>query len=324
MSVAGRRSLPLWILAALLVTAAAVNAFDYSVLVPLQQVRRDTHRAVVEGRADAPQQYRVLVPLVLDTPIRLIARVLPYEKAFGRTYAAYHLVALTLALAALSRYLRVWFSAEQALAGALIVGSTIHLALRQGEYWDMASIPPDGVFAPSSLLEPTLVAFGLLLIIDDRRWALAGWIVVAALNSEAGVLLPLLFLVTRRGTRNHVLHSLAYLAVWAAVSVAVRQFMGSRPGSFDVGDVVATNLQNLPTLVINLVLFLGPVWMLLPMGWHRTPVFARRALLVIPLYVMGVVFWGNWWDVRNLMPLYPILLPPALAALFAPRGDGPQ
>jgi hypothetical protein len=33
---------------------------------------------------------------------------------------------------------------------------------------------------------------------------------------------------------------------------------------------------------------------------------------------MAIAAWGYWWDVRNLAPLYPLLLPPALAALFKP------
>ena len=322
MRIHGERTHPRWVLAALLVTAVAVNASDYSFLVPLQQLRRDTHRAVVEGRADAPQQYRVLVPFILDTPIRLLSTVMP-DKAFGRTYAAYHLVALTLLLAALFRYLRVWFSVEQALGGALIVGSTIRIALRATEYWDFSSIPGNGVFAPSSLLEPIFVASGLLLILDDRRWTLACLIIVASLNSGAAMLLPLLFLVARPVSRERLLAGLGYLALWGAVSVGLRQAFGFRAVSPYIGQVLDANLEHLPSLVINLSLFLGPVWLLIPVGWRRTPVFARRVMLVIPVYLIGVAVWGYWWDVRNLTPLYPLLLPPALAALFNPRESTP-
>ena len=91
---------------------------------------------------------------------------------------------------------------------------------------------------------------------------------------------------------------------------------GSNP---EIGQALNDNLQHLPSLAINLALFLGPVWLLIPIGWRRTPEFARRAMIAVAIYLIAIAAWGYWWDVRNLTPLYPILLPPALAALFEPR-----
>lgn len=170
MTVAGERRLSGWKIAAMLVTAVAVNASDYSFLVPLQQVRVDTHRSIIEGHATPPRQHQILVPYLLDPPIRVLASVMPPDKALTRVYAAYHLAALALLLATLFFYLRVWFSTEQALAGALVVGSTIRIVLRPGEYWDLSSIPESSVFAPASLLEPSVIALGLLLIHAGRPW----------------------------------------------------------------------------------------------------------------------------------------------------------
>ena len=142
--------------------------------------------------------------------------MMPPDKALTRVYAAYHLAALTLLLATLFFYLRVWFSTEQALAGALIVGSTIRIVLRPGEYWDLSSIPESSVFAPASLLEPAMIALGLLLIRADRRWLLAALVAIAAANSEAAALLPVLFVVTRPLTRDRITAALGYLAIWVA------------------------------------------------------------------------------------------------------------
>ena len=204
MTVTGERKLYGWTLAAVLVTAVAVNASDYSFLVPLQQVRIDTHRSIIEGRAAATRQHQILVPYLLDPPIRALATVMPPDKALTRVYAAYHLAALTLLLAVLFFYLRVWFSAEQALVGALLVGSTIRIVLRPGEYWDLSSIPESSVFAPASLLEPAVIAGGLMLMRAGRRWLLAGLIAIAAANSEAAALLPVLFVVTHPVTRGRI------------------------------------------------------------------------------------------------------------------------
>lgn len=319
MTVTGERKLYGWTLAAVLVTAVAVNASDYSFLVPLQQVRIDTHRSIIEGRAAATRQHQILVPYLLDPPIRALATVMPPDKALTRVYAAYHLAALTLLLAVLFFYLRVWFSAEQALVGALIVGSTIRIVLRPGEYWDLSSIPESSVFAPASLLEPTVIAVGLMLMRAGRRWLLAGLIAIAAANSEAAALLPVLFAVTRPVTRDRIAAALGYLTIWLAVSIAIRLAVSGTALPPAIGQALTDNLRHLPSLAINLALFLGPVWLLVTVGWRRTPEFARRAMIAIPIYLVAVAAWGYWWDVRNLAALYPILLPPALAALFQPR-----
>jgi hypothetical protein len=319
MTVTAERRLAGWTLAAMLVTAVAVNASDYSFLVPLQHVRIDTHRSIIEGRAAAPRQYQILVPYVLDPPIRMLATVMPPDKALTRVYAAYHLAALTLLLAVLFFYLRRWFSAEQALIGALVVASMIRIVLRPGEYWDLSSIPESSVFAPASLLEPTTIALGLLLMHAGRHWWLAALVAIAATNSDVAALLPVLFVLTRPLTRDRIALALGYAAIWAAVSIAVRLAVGATVLPPVIGEALTENLQHLPSVVINLALFLGPVWLLIPMGWRRTPVFARRAMVVIPIHLLAIAAWGYWWDVRNLAALYPILLPPALAALFPPR-----
>ena len=40
---------------------------------------------------------------------------------------------------------------------------------------------------------------------------------------------------------------------------------------------------------------------------------------MVPAYLMTVAVWGIWWEVRLLMPLYPILFALALSYLYEPR-----
>lgn len=286
---------------------------------PLQQLRIDTHRSIIEGRAAPPRQQQILVPYLLDPVIREMSAVMSPDKALTRAYAAYHLAALTLLLATLFFYLRLWFSTEQALVAALFVASTIRIVLRPGEYWDLSSIPDSSVFAPASLLEPSVIALGLLLTHAGRNWLLAALVVIAAANSDAAALLPLLFVLTRPVTRERIGAALGYLLIWLGVRLAVRLAVGGTMLPPPIGEVLTDNLQHLPSLAINFALFLGPVLLLIPIGWRRTPEFARRAMIAVPIYLIGVAAWGYWWDVRNLSPLYPLLLAPALAALFEPH-----
>lgn len=71
----------------------------------------------------------------------------------------------------------------------------------------------------------------------------------------------------------------------------------------------------------NITLLLGVFWIFALFGVLRAPAFVRRSALVIPAYLATVAIWGIWWEVRLLMPLYPLLLPLALSYLFEPRHD---
>src|SRR5206468_7774260 len=172
-----------------LASAVAVTTWDYTILVDqaTQQTRMAVHQETLRGTGQEPDRYRVLVPFVLNAAVVPLARVMPYEKAFSRTYALYCLVAFTFALWELWRYLGLWFTEDQALVGTLFVAAVIRMAPRQHYY------------QPASLLEPGLWALGLRQIAEGRP--LAGTLAVATLNRETSVFLALLYGVTAPFTR---------------------------------------------------------------------------------------------------------------------------
>ncbi|MBI4720091.1 MAG: hypothetical protein HY770_02460 [Chitinivibrionia bacterium] len=93
---------------------------------------------------------------------------------------------------------------------------------------------------------------------------------------------------------------------------------GSAPYVHELPDILNKNLdaKNLGYMGLNLVLFLGFVWVFAARGFAQAPVFVRRMALFIPLYLPFVAVFGVWKEVRLLMPLYPVLIPAALAWLF--------
>lgn len=306
-----QRDWPAWVLLGLFATAIATNAFDYSVLVPQQQLRYEMHRAIVDGTAPAPQRFRILVPWLLDPLISAGSTLTEPSQAFRRVYFAFHFTALTLLLAGIYRYARLWFSRDQAVIGALIVGTTVHIVLRMGEYRDFAPIPPEAWFAPWSLLEPVFVAIGLVLLFHRRIGALAILTVIAALNSEASIVLPLLALVTRnRENRGAVV-----VVLWIAVTALVRAGIG---GFAWPAPAIGENLAQLPTAAINIGLLFGPAWLLALIGSRHAPSFARRSLAAALPLIIAITIFGSWWDVRLLAWLYPLTVPLVLSAVFEP------
>ena len=294
-----------WVLAGIFATAVAVNAFDYSVLVPQQQLRYEMHHAIVDGTAPSPQRFRVLVPWLLDPLIALARSFTEPDQAFRRVYSAFHFAALTALLGAVYAYAREWFSRERAMIGALIIGSTLHLVLRMGEYWDFSPIPDGTWFAPWSLVEPVFVAAGLILL--QRGQVVAATIVTAAaaLNSEASIVLALASLLLRR-------HAFPITAAWLVTTIGVRLWIGGAEWPMLTWQ---ENLAHLPSSAINLFLFFGLTVFLAAAGFRQAPRDARLALTAATPWLLAIALFGYWWDVRLLTPAYPLAVPLILSAL---------
>lgn len=312
-----------WVVVGLLVTAIAVHAYDYSFLVPREPLRLAAHAAVVAGTAEVPQRTHLLVPWLLNPSIQLVARFMPFDLAFRRVYAAFHVTALALLLVSLYAYCRHWFTIEQSMVGALLVGATLRLPLRPGEYWDFSSIPDTSVFSPGSLLDPIFVAVALLLIRFDRPAWLAAVMIAASLNSEIALVLPLLYLLAGDLNGRRVGIAAGFFLLCAGVLMTLRLMADAGPFA-GISITWRENLAHLPSTIINLTLFLGFGWLLCLFGLRRAPRFVQRQAMAVPIYLIVIAVWGFWWDVRNLMPLYPLLLPPALSAIFPPGPPADQ
>jgi len=315
------RPLRLWVLAAIMISATITTAVQYSLFTPLRESRIAAHGQVVAHSGPAPARYRALVPTLLDGPITIVSKRWPYEKAFERVYAGFHLAALSLLLIALVLQLSMWFPTEQAVAGALMIASLIQLALRQQEF-DLSAIPPDAVFAPHSLLEPTFVALTYVLAQRGSHVWLTVLVIAAALNSEASVILPALYLAVVGIRRSSLAMAGRYAAVWLIVTLGLRLALGGTDGTLPMREVWQENLRHLPIAVVNVWLFLGPLWIAAVFGLRRAPAPAVRAAWLVPPYFLAVAMWGYWSDVRLLLGLYPLLAPLVLAAIFQPAQEG--
>lgn len=303
------RPLLLW---GILLTAAGVSAYDWSFRVddPIKQERLDTHSGIVSRTARAPERYRVLVPYLLDPPIRALSQFMPYEKAFGRVYAAFYWLAITVMLYALHLSLRTYFTSDQALVGVLLAASTLPMALRYHAY------------SPYSLLEPTFFALALLWIREERLVRLALLMLVATLNRETGIFIVFFFLAVIPLDRRHLRDAAILLAIWAATFWGLRWHAGDAPRFFDLQTTWHGNTHTLEQLGIaatSWILLLGAFWLYAAMGISRAPAFVRRTALVLPAYALTILVWGTWVEVRLWLPMYPVILPLALSYLFTPN-----
>lgn len=304
-----------WVLVSLIVFAAATNAHDYSFLIDdsTRGVRMELHRHIVDRSAEHPYYAcRILVPMLLDPLIDLAARFMPREDAFGRVYAVYHLFALSFLLWTAFQYLAVWFGADRALAGTLLIAATLRIALRHHDY------------QPWSLLEPSLITMALLWMLRRRHLALAVLVLVASLNRETAVFIVLLYFVVRVRDRQSALWGAAYAAIWLSIYVGLQWFVAATPTPPPLEEIwrMNTRREQLGLTAVNVALLFGPLLPFAALGYTHAPEFVRRSAIVIGPYLATIALYGLWWEVRLLMPLYPLVVPLALSYVF--RSPAPE
>ncbi len=275
---------------------------------PNQYVRMALHEAVVSKDSLEPYRHRVLVPWVVEAIIRPFTSFFPRKEVFSGAYALYEAFAITLMLLSLYAWSRRFYEPPVALAGCLFVGVTAPMALK------------DHYFQPWSLLEPGLLTLGLIFIVRERVAALGVLTILATLNRETGIFLPLLWGALKcwdgKGWhRENGRIFIALLLLSLATLLGVVLVQGWADPLHTPGELLRENLtgRNLGRTLLNGVLFLGAFWFFAVKGYRKSPEEIRRSAWIIPLYLFVVLIWGRWHEVRLLMPLYPILVPMALA-----------
>jgi hypothetical protein len=274
------------------------------------------HASILDGTAESPYRYRVLVPRLLDPFIARGPGGGPSPGSFDATFRLYFVVAVALILVGLAVVCRQFVAGGLAFAGPLLLAATVPIALRDHHY------------QPWSLLEPVFICVAIVLALRGTGPAGAVLLtVVATLNRETAFVIPLVFLAVaaydswadRRFEPRRFATAAGCAAAWLLTFLALRWLLGRAP-SVDVDAMVAFNRRSeaLRVAARNTALFLGPTILLVAaaLAGRRAPGrLCAIALVVIPPYALSVYLYGVWAEVRLWLPLFPILLPLGLTAL---------
>lgn len=282
------------------------------------------HERIIAGDAGSPYRYRVLVPIILESLTRVFATLEPRALGFLHASAVYDCVGLVLQLLTLYALARQWFTPRQALIG---VAFTCGVTLATFSYF---------TYQPWSILEVTFFSLGFLLAYRGRWGGVGVVVLLASLNRETGIFLPLALLLrgldmghpfNAAATLRALLRkreprlALAYTVLSSGVFATLRLVRGSATQVDALGDVFIRNLQpdNLSAAAMVVTLFLGVGWIFAVLGWARAPLFIRGVGRVVPFYLAAFAAWGWWREVRILTTLYPIVIPLVLAYCYQPR-----
>jgi len=288
----------------LMVTTALISAYSYAqtIGVQCQHYCAEITNSILDGTAASPYRYRVLSAWL----------VVPFTSAgVPIAYSIAHALALPAMFVMLYAWLRAWMDEKTALIGVLLAAAFMPLMI---QVWGIA------LYAP---VEVILLCAGLLSLYRARR----GWeavysaiIVLATLNRETAVLLPLAFMALHapRGRSSWYRRRAAlFLAMWGGVFVGLRLWLGAAPDTLTVAETWQMNTGGGWYSIVAMLknAFFVPVWILAAVHARLAPApLQRLALVGLPYLALCLVF-GLWHEVRLLLPLLVLWLPIALRGL---------
>jgi hypothetical protein len=212
-------------------------------------------------------------------------------------------------------YLRTWFSPGEAFSGVAFTAATLPLTFTNS--WPH----------PDHIPELALFTLGALAIARRADTLFAGALALAAFNRETSVFLVLLYLVAEPLTTARSLRTVLFGAEWFAIYAGLRWMRGLRHYEYLQFWRNLTDLRLLPPAFdpyyrayayFGVVLF-GPL-LYLALRSRGAPPFVHRALLVMPMFVLICFLFSSIIESRIFTPLYPLVLPAAMFALFTDKG----
>lgn len=252
---------------------------------------------------------RILFPAVMQIPMKF---GVPGEKSFSLV----RLLSIMAAYVLFHLYLRLWFPAHFAFCGTLFLAATVPLTFNS--YFEI----------PSDFIEIIIFTLGLWTMYKGKY----GWfcliVLIGTLNRESTAVLPFLLFLHLFTVRkiSWLLPVFESALCWLVPLVALRWWTGALD-TYGYWQSASHNVAGLSQLLVNphpynnylfwFYLF-GAFWFLPFIKWHQQPVFFRRLLIGMPaILVTYFLTAGALDEPRQIVNLYPLLVPPGLVALFA-------
>lgn len=282
---------------------------------PFLAERINAHDLIIDGVARSPYQYRLLGPFVAEAVRGFLEIFLTARYAFHGAYLVWNYISIG------SLLIATWALARDRIGPSLglLAGIVLTIPL-------MVSYV-EQPYAPWSFIEPVFLVLGILLLERGRNGLFIGVTVLATLNRETGLFLPLtalaLSFVLAPGShwRSHLRVGLYALGAWGCTYGSIRLVRGPADPILSMSEIVTGNLQpeQLVWTALYITVFLGPFWFLWLRGLKRADPYLRAASwIAVPLLALYLVF-GLWREVRILLPLAPIAIVTGLLALREER-----
>ena len=266
-----------------------------------------------------PYCRRPLMPGTVDLVSRATGVAWPYA------FSAVRLITILAAYVLFHHYLGLWFRDETALLGVVFLAASLPLTFSTNAWEILSDFPELIVFT-----------LGIWCIHEQRAAGLAGVVAIGTLNRETTVLLIPMALgaALLHGANRYraLLAALASSAAWACVSMFLWTWIAPSIPLYSLAGrlhLVRQNIEGLGKILDNanaynaylLPLYLfGAFWYLPILVQQKLPPALRAGLGLAPVLLVIVLLFGALNEPRQLIPLYPVLVPASLLALLPPQG----
>jgi hypothetical protein len=206
------------------------------------------------------------------------------------------------------RYMRRWFDFTASSVGALIMSAILPIT-----YVDYIHQPHD---IPNLFF--TILALGL---IRERK---EGWLIllipVAMLNRESFIFVFLAWFFynyDRIPFKTLVVEFILFAIISMTIYFALPYYFGPRANY--VGTLQIKNNLN-PTImwkwITRLIAFMGPMVIAMSVRFRSKPLFLKRSLGYVAIYMIVNFFIGMYNETRLFLPILPVMIPLGLASIF--------
>ena len=292
------------------ISLALASAYQDAVQLKFTQVRLEIHRSILIGTSISPYRYRILVVMVLGWIINVLSKLMASESAFTLVYHLHMFCCLFFMLSGLYAFFNKFFEKKISFFGILYIAGTIPITFSHH------------YFQPWTFLEVVLYVCALRLIMAKKNVLLCPLIVIASLNKETAVLIPLTFLFTHfdrtqknllSGNKDTIRWFGLYVVLWGGVFVLVRYVCGVTTHEYTFSNNLSFNLQHWYPAIKNNFIFWGILGYFAVKGYKYAPRFIQKISLIFPLYLMLCLLFAYWLEVRVFIVMYPVCVPLALS-----------
>jgi hypothetical protein len=294
-----------WIIYAVFIAAAYISvtfAYNQMIAEPLADSWISIHQKVINQTAPKPIQYRILTYYLVEGLHRIT------HVSLWRMDLIVRFIFTTLSMIYLFKYLRRWFDLSASSIGVLIIAAILPVT-----YMDYIHQPHD---IPNLLF--TILA--LMYIRDKKEAWLILLIPIAMLNRESFVMVLWVWFFynfNRLPFKTLIPEFILFSCIGIAIYLALPYYFGPRESYVEIFQL-KTNLsaEMIPKWLLRLIAFAGPLTLAGFIRFKSKPLFLRRSLPFVAIYMITNFLFGMYNETRLFLPILPVIIPLGLATIF--------
>tara|TARA_A100001011_G_scaffold240255_1_gene248244 strand:+ start:5496 stop:6497 length:1002 start_codon:yes stop_codon:yes gene_type:complete len=286
--------------------------YTYMVSIKFLDFRIELHSEIINNEASSPYNFRILVPYLNEFFIKLFSPFFDftYKQFFVFSYAFFDFLFYTLFLILLYIFLKIWHKHIYAIIGLLFCSVTITTTFFYH------------YFQPWSIVESSFFILAFILVYNKRFYWLIPLTIFSSLNRVTGIFIPIIFLITQLDFKsllklsfgsfdNKILMKTSFLFLISFLTIIlVRYLRGNVSHVYTIFEIFKLNIeiQNIIIAFVFNILFAGIWWLLAFKGLKIMDEFHLRLSVVFIIYLIPLLIFGIWKEVRLLMPFYPLVI----------------